>query len=535
MERLMRYKAGLSQQSCLDLVQHTLPALVHFDDRVLVVPLDRPVRRIRIQLPNEAVLKLRGIELQSKVPLDYKRARFTMSPRAEGSVEPEVALQRPIGIATSLVPFPFWQVEFRSPQAIDSVSIRNQRGQLSVKNAFIQVEYEDAHGVSYVYDNMHPALLLDRAEGFLKDVDGLLMGCDRLGPDVEARPLLERIAIGATTLHDTLKNGLLGDAMVPDLMQADAVRRELIGDILAVIDAATVKRLPDVLKATAPVLEHLLYRGPDKSMPNGSEDETRAVAAIYADEFLRKLHVKNTKLRENARFTQTPERVAIVDHYVESTYLKVTHDAALSPIMIRSHGLSGALLHQHAPKYVGSIREISAIFEGLGYEFAICYGTFLGAFRDKRFIPHDDDVDTVILMKSRTLPDSLEEMATIVKTLRARGMTIDLTQNGFMKMRAPKEGKRMDIFPVVDTQDGLVHMHMQQLRVRAVPRAVVLPFSTIQFYGETFRCPADAIGFLEERYGSTWSTPLRQVGAKTVVAGPTVDLSLEAMDGEKAA
>ncbi|SHI35978.1 LicD family protein [Roseomonas rosea] len=511
----MSYKAGLSRSSRLELIRRTLPGLVHFDDKQLIVPLNAMVKRLKIYLPEVRALTLRGIELVSEQPLDLTRARFSMSPPEKSSSTPEAVLQSKVGIVTQEVPFPFWQVTFRAPQRIEAVAIRNERGSLAARNLALRVEYEDETGLGRTYDNTAPGLLLQRAESFAEAGKALREWGIQAGLAGPAK----RATASATALYKALGQGLRDEAQ-PDLSEMESLRLRVIQEILAITDTAPLEHLPACLAKAAPLLEQLLHRGNDRNMPTGTEDETRAVAVIYADEFLREQHVSNSKLRENQRFTQTQERVRIVDDYVSSTYEKVTGDLSLSPIMIRSHGLSGALLHQQSDKYVGSIREIEGIFAELGYEFAICYGTFLGAYRDKRFIPHDDDVDTALLMKSRNLPDAVKEMKQIVATLQARGLTINLNANGFMKMRAPRERKRMDIFPLIDLDGERVHMHMQGLRMRDVPRAAVLPFGRIMFYGQEFKCPAQPEFFLRERYGETWNIPLRQVGAKTVVAEP---------------
>jgi hypothetical protein len=118
-------------------------------------------------------------------------------------------------------------------------------------------------------------------------------------------------------------------------------------------------------------------------------------------------------------------------------------------------------------------------------------------------------------MKTRTLEGLTAELEQIVETLTALGVKASVHFQ-FLKITAP-DGKRLvDVFPIIEQDADLVLMYMEKLRIRPVPRAAVLPFGSIDFYGQTFRAPRDAELFLQERYGKSWQVPMRTLGGKTV-------------------
>jgi hypothetical protein len=81
-----------------------------------------------------------------------------------------------------------------------------------------------------------------------------------------------------------------------------------------------------------------------------------------------------------------------------------------------------------------------------------------------------------------------------------------------MKVLSPRGKKYVDVFPIINKNDHEIMMYMQSLRLKSVPRDVVLPLTTIEFYGNMVSCPAKPEQLMQLRYGDTWSIPDRFAG-----------------------
>ena len=114
-----------------------------------------------------------------------------------------------------------------------------------------------------------------------------------------------------------------------------------------------------------------------------------------------------------------------------------------------------------------NLLDVKEVLDDTGLKFWLTNGTALAAYRDRDWIPWDDDVDLDVMMED-FLPkhDAIKEL---------------LTNKGFVV-----RSKNID----------------NPKKFYEVP-------GTIEFKGETFNIPSPAEEFLEFCYGKDWRTPLK--------------------------
>jgi len=149
-------------------------------------------------------------------------------------------------------------------------------------------------------------------------------------------------------------------------------------------------------------------------------------------------------------------------------------------------------------------------------------GTLLGALRNHKFIPHDDDFDIAFLMYTQDFWADLTEIyheikARLPKPLECRMVNTytdkieiyDPTFGTFVLQHPSYNGAdfhyvTVDIQPMaVDEESATIH---SPYKIKPFKLAwdldLVLPLNTIVLEGEAFLCPHDPKRFLEEEYGS---------------------------------
>jgi phosphorylcholine metabolism protein LicD len=178
--------------------------------------------------------------------------------------------------------------------------------------------------------------------------------------------------------------------------------------------------------------------------------------------------------------------------------------------MVRPHGILGSALVRDEMLYVRSVREVIGILGEHGYHAALCQGTLLGAVREQRLLPHDDDVDTMFLANSTSEQELAVELDDLIKTLASKNIRAERVENLlFLKIVAPQAGKPVDAFPAYLANAHSRRIYMQDLKWRDVPREIVEPLGEISFYGESAPTPARAEEFLALRFGADWRIPNR--------------------------
>ena len=147
------------------------------------------------------------------------------------------------------------------------------------------------------------------------------------------------------------------------------------------------------------------------------------------------------------------------------------------------------------------LKEVKSIFDELGVFFWLGSGTCLGAVREGRFIPWDDEMDTASVIGMHGL--TVETLDRVAEAFRERGFYYHVDHNfRYSSFSFIKDGVRVD-WTCHRIVDGKAYLFP----------GIELPLSLfenpteIEFIGETFRVPNPPEEYLRLKYGPEWRTP----------------------------
>ncbi|GLK66927.1 LicD family protein [Hansschlegelia plantiphila] len=483
-----------------------MPGLLDYYPNGVTAPLPEQLTHIRIYLANKGVLAFSAIEAEGVGSLDALASAINSS--EVGRRSPSAAAAARLGIRTKRVAAPFWQIGFADAQSLKSLKVRLQRGVKGSNPAALKIELQTQTGERTEFSPGSPAALKGQLETFRSQWRRFSKGYPRLAA------LGDGFADAVARALDGRRGALKAASRAAFITQLFSYMQDKQGDELRRYLAACRRILPWLIDCRS------------KRAPGEVEiHDLQAIAMIFTSMILTKGRVPRRKvLNVYLALLIGSQEHLFVERLVGELYRRAGGDASAEPIMFRKHGLRGSSLIREAPIYLNAMQEIEELFRKLGYDACLHYGTLLGAVREHAFIPHDDDVDMAIVLRSVTAADIATEAGSIVKGLAKAGIRAKNALHGglpLIQVKCPEAKKVIDVFCMAPTSDDGVRMHMERLKPRSLPARMVIPFGSLTFYGRTFKCPADSPGVLAERYGADWMTPRRWVSrSKSIDAAP---------------
>ncbi len=158
---------------------------------------------------------------------------------------------------------------------------------------------------------------------------------------------------------------------------------------------------------------------------------------------------------------------------------------------------------------------LKRVFDNHSIQFWLVYGTMLGAYRDKQFIPFDTDTD---------LGSFYGELD---KILAARK---DMEEEGFEMIRVKHEGQLITFMRQDEYIDIGLFKRKRDLFLKKcwyygsnrVYGSHFDRFDEIDFLGQSYRIPGDPEALLVQWYGDSWNVPRENQPADLPASFPKV-------------
>ncbi|MCP4233294.1 MAG: LicD family protein [Aestuariibacter sp.] len=159
---------------------------------------------------------------------------------------------------------------------------------------------------------------------------------------------------------------------------------------------------------------------------------------------------------------------------------------------------------------------VKPVLDNTGLTWYLDGGTLLGAYRDEKQIPHDDDFDIAVYLPNfgeADLATLQTKIASLIPTpYQVRMVTsyahkleiFDSTSSTFM-LPAQYQGAdfhtvTVDIQIMTDAPVGVIYVNDMLGHVH-VPKDAITPTGEITCDGHIFNSPHNIVGFLEAQYG----------------------------------
>jgi hypothetical protein len=159
--------------------------------------------------------------------------------------------------------------------------------------------------------------------------------------------------------------------------------------------------------------------------------------------------------------------------------------------------------------------QLLAIFRSFSDAFFLDFGTLLGAYRNARMIPWDDDIDLGMFTEDllalpprhQVTPDTFFEV-----NPNTNQRQFDENNRVNARLICTRTGAYIDIFAYwLTEEDHFTSGERIYCKMESIPREILLPYGKIQFAGEVYGAPKDPRSYLVLTYGNDLTPDHRRI------------------------
>jgi SAM-dependent methyltransferase len=145
--------------------------------------------------------------------------------------------------------------------------------------------------------------------------------------------------------------------------------------------------------------------------------------------------------------------------------------------------------------------------EEFGYDTFFCYGTLLGAVRERGFIGHDLDFDAAFVSSRTDGPSSAAELQQIGFKLIEAGLDVNCMRTALHIHDPEAPSARVDLFHLYFDEEGKLAFPFGVAGTTEITKAEWRGVQNIAFAGGAGHIPMNSLAMVEHIYGATWRTP----------------------------